>query len=209
MSEAQPMAITAFLTSAVVALERGVILDGPLSFTWAALATQQGRVLPPIRDDFVFPIPMPFQRWEIDGTWGWCCSKAHERILKWTAVEVRRKPATEAMALFTVLPKHHAGLGPTKARNTTLSARIVSAMRWNALVTDPDELCRLLAATTSVSARWRNGFGHVARWVVEPSHEPDGWRDRPLPAPGGEMTPVRPPYWHRTTWAPCSAWSAA
>ena len=209
MTAPQPVAITAFLTSAVVALERGVILDGPLSFTWAALATKAGRTLPPIRDNFVFPIPMPFQRWEIGGTWGWCCSKANERILKWTVAEIRRKPATDAMALFTTAPKHHAWLGPTKARNTTLSARIVTEMRWHALVTDPDELYRLLAATTSVSGRWRNGFGQVAKWLVEPSADPDLWRSRPLPQPGGEMTPVRPPYWHRTTWAPCSTWAAA
>ncbi|GAA2182468.1 hypothetical protein GCM10009785_21900 [Brooklawnia cerclae] len=205
MSEAQPMAITAFLTSAVVGLERGVILDGPLSYTWAALAAASGRPLPPIRDDFVAPIPMPFRRWEMGGTWGWCCSKGTEHILKWTAVEVRRKPATDAMAIFTDLAKHHAGLGPTKARNTTLSARIATTIRWDALVTDQAELHRLLAATTNISARHRNGFGQVVKWLVEPSHDTDGWRRRPLPAPGGEMLPVRPPYWHRTTWAPCES----
>lgn len=197
------LTITAHLSTPIVGMDR-LMLDGPLSWAYAELQLQAGRHVPAITPSFAADFPLPLERWEEGGTWGWCCSQGVEDIIQWTTVQIRRKPATDAMTRYTRDRRHHAGLGPLKARDQSIQGRLVRTVTWEALVTDRAELERLLAVVTCVSARWRNGFGRVEKWVVETSRNPQGWRNRPMPHPGGIPTPVRPPYWHQTRSVPCA-----
>lgn len=197
-----PKTITAHLSSAIIDMDR-IMLDGLLSWAYVELAKADGRHVPRITPQFAADFPLPLDRWEEHGTWGWCCSEGSEDVVSWTTVEIRRKPATDAMARYATDRKHHAGLGPMKARDTSLPGRLVRTITWEALVTDEAELERLLAAITCISARWRNGFGRVEKWTIEPSTNMDAWRRRPMPSPGGVLTPIRPPYWHPTRKVPC------
>ena len=196
-----PLRITAHMSGPIVDMPL-IILDGLLAWSWVELAKADRIPVPPISDRFAADFPLPLERWEEGGTWGWCCSAGIEDVIGYTSVEVRRKPATEAMARYSTAAKNHAGLGPTKARDTTLPARHARTVTWEALVTDQADLERLLGPLTNISARWRNGFGRVDRWLVEPG-TPDGWRQRPMPHPEGQPRGVRAPYWHPTRQHPC------
>ena len=198
-----PMTITARLTTAVVGMERNLILDGPLTFTWMRLARQAGRHVPPPTDAYAADAELPFEKWDIDGVWGWCVSRAEERVIKYTTVESRRKPAIREMSLLTAQKTINPGVGNGKARNAIIPARLTTTMRWHALVTDLDELGALLEHTPNISAQWRNGFGHVSSWTIERSENPKLWMNRPLPSPDGTLAPIRPPYWHRSRYVPC------
>ena len=96
------------------------------------------------------------------------------------------------MARYTGDRAHHAGLGPTKARDTTLSAVLATHITWQVLATDRGDLEDLLALVTNLGGRHRNDFGHVARWTVEASQDRDGWQHRPMPP----AFAARAPYWH-------------
>ena len=172
-------------------------LDGPLAWAWATRATAQGRQLAALRND-VEPVnfPLPLDTWEQEGTWGWKVSRALPDVLAYTAVQIRRKPATLPMSRYAPDRKHHSGLGPYKARDTTLSGVVASTISWHAATTDRAELEDLLRHITHLGARHHNGLGEVLDWTV--TEGPDnGWRDRPMPTRGGPLI-LRPraPYWH-------------
>lgn len=179
------------------------LLDAPLS--WAAWRDDitHGRPPAPLTATYAHDFPLPLDRWEQSGTWGWCTSRPVVDVLGQTAVQVRRKPAIEAMAQYGKERKHHAALGPTKARDTTISAQLVGTVTWQARVTDRDELERLLRMITHLGGRHRNGYGTVREWRLDPG-TPDGWRDRPMPSPGGRPQGVRAPYWHPARRVPCT-----
>ena len=199
----EPTKIIAHLTSPIVGMDR-IMLDGPVAWAWVVLAKGQGRIVPAITPTFAPDFPLPFCRWESNGAWGWCVSEGIEDVVSWTTVQIRRKPAVAAMARYTTDKKHHAGLGPFKARDVAMPGRIVKTITWEALVTDTTELQRLLGEITNLSARWRNGFGHVEKWQICPSANLNGWLNRPMPSPTGTReTPIRPPYWHPSRRALC------
>lgn len=199
-----PTTITAHLTSPIVGMDR-IMLDGPVAWAWVVLAKGQGRTVPAITPTFAPDFPLPFCRWESNGTWGWCVSEGTEDVVSWTTAQIRRKPNVTAMARYTTDKKHHAGLGPFKARDVAIPGRVVKTVTWEALVTDTDELGRLLREVTNLSARWRNGFGQVSKWEMCRSADRDGWQARPLPsADGTREIPIRPPYWHPTRRTLCA-----
>ena len=200
-----PITITAHLTSPIVGMER-VMLDGPVAWAWAMRAKKEGRPLPRITAEYAPDFPLPFARWDAQGAWGWCVSEGAEEVVSWTMIQVRRKPNTYAMSRFAKDKKHHAGIGPFKARDVTLPGRLVETIKWEALVTDEDELMMLLSSLTNISGRWHNGFGQVSHWDVERNPGArDGWMNRPLPSPTGTREiPIRPPYWHSSRMALCA-----
>lgn len=167
------------------------ILDGPLAWAWFQLEMAAGRNVDPITDDTAPDAQLPFERWDTAGTWGWCVSAPISTAEHYTAVEIRRKPAVIPMAHHSKDREHHAGLGPMKARSATLAAAWHPEIVWHADVTDRSDLEALLAATTHLGGRHRNGFGHVRAWTVDDGPT-DGWKDRPMPPDH----PARAPYWH-------------
>ncbi len=123
------MRVTAHLDSAAVGLDTWATpLDGPLSWAFAMRALGRGEDIPPTPTvstpaaDF----PLPLKRWERGGWWGWRSSRAHFDSPTHISIEVRRKPATGPMSVWTRDARHHTGLGPMKARNVTRSAIVTS-----------------------------------------------------------------------------------
>lgn len=202
----QPVIVTAYLSTPVIGVDRApMMLDAPLSWAYAERAKAAGETLPPITSDFAADFPLPLATWGHypDGIWGWCTSQATWDIRQYVAAQFRRKPAIAAMSRYSPDRKHHAGLGPTKARDTTMSAILAAQATWRAVCTDRDDLTDLLRYVTNLGGRHRNDFGHVTRWTVADSTDPDGWRDRPMPDTHPHMA-VRTPYWHPTrkpSWA--------
>jgi len=203
VGEGSPVRVTAHLSSPIIGMDR-VMLDGPVAWAWVMLAKAEGRIVPAITAEYAPDFPLPFSQWMTEDTWGWCVSKGTEDCIGYTTVQIRRRPAVYAMARFAPDRSHHAGLGPFKARDVALPARIVPSITWHCLVTDKLELFRLLRSVTNISSRWRNGFGRVESWDVDESTLVDAWMDRPLPAVDGTRSvPVRPPYWHPSRMALC------
>lgn len=192
--------ITAHLDTPVI----GTIgpLDGPLAWAAWQLAEARGDDLAPITDTHVPDFPLPLHRWERAGYWGWRVSNPITTPVHHSSVEIRRKPATGPMAIYTQAREHHVGLGPMKARNVTLAATHHPTVVWHAHVTDVDALHEHLEHITHLGARHRNGHGHVTHWDVVDGPV-DGWQDRPLPHPQGTLQRVRAPYWHPTERTPC------
>ena len=158
----QRVTITARLAEPVIGLDsHSLCLDGPLSWCAATEALSQGVRLPPIQRDWTADLMLPLATWtappsrpEVDPrllaadgrqVWGWACSRAHYSVLGYTATQVRRRPAVAEMARYSTAAKHHAGLGPHKARDTAMSTTIVDTLTWYALG-DLDRLAALLPA---------------------------------------------------------------
>ena len=201
-----PVTIVARLGSIWVPGRSADCLDGPLAWAWATRAVAQGRELAALRNDLApVDFPLPLGTWQAGDVWGWCVSRALPEIVGHTALNVRRKPATGPMGRFAPDRAHHAGLGPYKARDTTLSAVVAATITWHADVTDMDDLHDLLRHVTHLGARHRNGQGQVLDWTVTDG-PPDGWRDRPMPnGAGPHMLRPRAPYWHGIGRVPTTA----
>lgn len=198
-----PLEITATIDGLLLGYDRyPVMLDAPLAWAANEYHITKGRPPAPLTATYAHDFPLPLARWEQGGTWGWCSSRATMDLVGYTGVQVRRKPAVEAMARYGRDRKHHAGLGPTKARNATLTAAMVRSVTWQADVTDRGMLERLLSYVTHLGARHRNGFGSVLEWRISEG-QPDGWQDRPMPYPDGVPFGVRAPYWHPSRRHPC------
>ncbi|MDU1580838.1 hypothetical protein [uncultured Cutibacterium sp.] len=195
------MRVTARLDSTAVGLDTWQTpLDGPLSWAWAMRARGRGDDIPPAptmhtdAPDF----PLPLGRWDFDGWWGWRTSRAHVDHPVHTAVEMRRKPATGPMTVWTRAAKHHTGLGPMKARNVVRSAVACTEVWWDVDQTDFEDLVDLLTHVTHIGARHNAGAGHVVSWTVDRDVEGD-WTDRDWPPDA----PCRAPYWHPSRRRPC------
>lgn len=187
------MRVTAHVDSPVVGIDAWATpLDGPLSWAYAMRAHDRGEQIPPppTASTEAADFPLPLERWERDGWWGWRSSRAHVDAPIHTAVEVRRKPATAPMSLWTSDAKHHTGLGPMKARNVTRAAIVARTIWWDVEATDADDLSNLLTFITHVGARHNAGCGHVSHWAID---DIDGdWTDRDWPPSAA----CRAPYWH-------------
>lgn len=202
--DGHPYVIVAHLDRAlsVGLVERPMMLDGPLVWAAAMVQTAAGRRPAPITREHAPDLELPLARWTCGTVWGWCTSQATLDVAAYTALEVRRKPATQAMARYTTSANHHAALGPHKARDSTVATTWVRSATWSALVTDPDELATLLAQITHLGARRGLGHGHVTRWTITPGGPATGWQHRPLPGPGAPPRAYRPPYHHPTRQVP-------
>ena len=193
----EPVTITARLGSTWIPGRSADCLDGPLAWAFVTRALSHGYTLEPLRNDTEPPdFPLPLDTWERGGAWGWKASRALPDVIAYTAVQVRRKPATLPMSRYAPDKKHHSGLGPYKARDATLSGVVAPTISWHAVATNRGDLEDLLRHVTHLGARHRNGLGEVLNWTVEPGAA-DGWQDRPMPAVDGPLL-LRPraPYWH-------------
>ncbi|WP_207781875.1 hypothetical protein [Phytoactinopolyspora limicola] len=201
-SGGEPVVVTARLTEPIVDAERHpIMLDGPLA--WAA--AQLGMAPGPLTPEHAPDMPLPLARWEDgDGVWGWCVSAAIYTPTRHTAVQLRRKPATAAMARYAPDRRHHLALGPHKARDTTLPAVWARYLVWHALTTDINQLADLLKPVTHIGKAHAAGYGRVTTWTVMPADAPDAWMARPLPDRAGILQGVRAPYWHPTRRHPCT-----
>lgn len=194
-----PLTVTATLdTPSVGLVEQPLMLDGPLAWAAAMAAHAAGETIEPITRDHAPDLDLPLARWHEHGTWGWCTSQATLDVASYTAVEIRRKPAVDAMARYTRERQHHAALGPHKARDTTVAAAWVRTAVWQVVATDPDRLAALLRHLTHLGRHRNLGLGHVTAWTITPGADPDGWRHRPMPGPGQPRRGYRPPYHHPT-----------
>lgn len=190
-----PLRITATLDTPTAGIEgTPFMLDGPLAWAYAQLAPAD--TLTPMTSTHVDDMPLPLDKWEQLDTWGWAVSRAHYDIQARSHVDIRRKPADPQFARYTTEKRHHHGLGPHKARDTTIQTAIIPTITWDALATDVDELERLLEAITHMGAHRAIGLGHVTAWHITEG-QPDAWTDRPMPQPG-QTAAHRPPYWHHT-----------
>lgn len=183
-----PVVVKAKVDSPIVEATRApIMLDSLLAYS-RALAGD----LPPLRRDTEPRVPLPLDTWENDDTWGWKASQATYTVAGYTGVQVRRKPAVDAMARYGNFRKHHLGLGPHKARDTLLEAAWVHELAWCAVTTSVDELTVLLTRINGIGKHATIGYGHVSEWEIHPSDNADGWQDRGH-SPGRR---TRPPYWH-------------
>lgn len=199
------LTVTARFDTACIGLTEGpVMLDGPLAWAYAQRALARRVVLPRLTAAFAPDFPLPLDRHDVAGDWVWCTSRAHVDIAGYTTLEVRRKPATQAMSRYARDRTHHAGLGAYKARDSRVPAALVRSATWHVAATDRGDLEDLLGHVTHIGARHRNGLGHVTAWEITESTDPDGWRSRPMPTIGhGTSFGVRAPYWHSTRHRPC------
>lgn len=217
-----PVRVEVVLAQPVVGLPRDQMhLDGPLS--WAAyLAYQEDPAmpeLPELTSEWAVDFALPLATWTApctrddpdsrlladDGTsvWGWACSRAHYRVLRYDVAHVRRKPALEEMAYWTTAGKHHIGLGPRRAANVPHQAAWVDRLRWWALA-DPARLVTLLGRLHNVGRLPRHGWGQILTiTVAEDPEAADRWQDRDRPHPQGRPATIRAPYWHRSREMSC------
>src|SRR5690606_35446871 len=173
------------------------MLDGPLA--WVAW---QRSGLPMDTSDPV-DFDLPLGRWEIGGTWGWQCSAGVLDVAAHTAGQMRRKPATAEMSRYTRDRKHHCGLGPHKARDTTLAVVWLHTITWQLTSIDQPTLEGMLTDITHLGKHYSRGYGRVREWQITDG-VPDGWRARPLPSPTGSLQGVRPPYHHLSRKVVCT-----
>lgn len=192
--------ITAHLDTPVIG-EVG-LLDGPLSWAAWQQAEADGEEVPPISDEHCPDFDLGLHTWQEGGYWGWRVSRPYTDPVHHTATEIRRRPPTGPMAIYTQAREHHNGLGPLKARNVTLGATWHTTIHWHAHIEDEARVRQLLGHITHLGARHRNGHGHVVRWEITDGPR-DGWEHRPLPHPDGTLQRVRAPYWHPTERTPC------
>ncbi|MDK8242557.1 hypothetical protein [Corynebacterium coyleae] len=192
--------ITAYLDTPVIG-EVGM-LDGPLSWAAWQQAVADGQEFPPMSDDYCHDFELGLHTWQRGDHWGWCTSRPYTDPVHHTAVEIRRRPPTGPMAIYTQAKEHHHGLGPLKARNVTLAATWHPTIYWHAEIVDETRVQQLLSHITHLGARHRNGHGHITRWGITAGPK-DGWQDRPMPNPNGRPMRTRAPYWHPTERTPC------
>ena len=189
--------VTAYMQSPVIGYDaHGGMLDGPLSWAWMERAKHRGIATPPLSATYCADAPLPLDTHGDTTTtvgWWWRVSRAHLDVARYTTVEQRKKPATDAMSRYARDKKHHLGVGPNKARDARVSAIWARSIWWDLDSTDTADLADLLGLVTHIGGKHSSGFGHVARWQIEPGL-PGGWRDRPE----NSTHAVRAPYWHPT-----------
>lgn len=200
IDDGDPYMVTATLTEPIVDADRAPIMIDSLVAWSVAQRMGRGDVA---RDTEPEDLALPFARWQQGDLWGWCASRAAYTVTRHTAGQIRRKPATGAMARYTTVGRHHLALGPHKARDTTVEASWVDRLTWSCLVTDRDLLASLLADVTHVGRSRAIGYGRIGTWTIEPATNTDGWMNRHLPG-DGPMQRVRPPYWHSLGRVACS-----
>lgn len=204
----RPFTVEVTLADPIVDIH-AIHLDGPLSWAVHLAATADGAQLSPMTRDWVPDMRLPLATWvrpghplheraaaADGGVWGWCCSRARYAPDAHTAVQTRRMPSIEAMARYSTAAKFHAGLGPTKARNTASEACWPGVLTWSALG-DPDATRAILTAhLTHLGRIVRHGNGAVLDITVREGGGRDAWTDRVWL--GDQPVHVRTPYWHRS-----------
>lgn len=216
----EPMKVTAIMGEPVVYFEDGMHFDGPLSFgAYVEYVREHGDNLPPM-GAWALDFDLPLSRWTVpapagvdprlldtDGRlWGWRASAAQADWVAQGRLEVRKRPAEEAMIRYTRAASHHSGMGPLKAKDIAHPTLLAFEIQWYAHG-DRKGVERLLSYVTHIGALVGHGPGRVLRWVVEPmgvdwSCERDGKLMRVMPREGGPRRSIRAPYHHRSRRAP-------
>lgn len=217
-----PLRVVARLADPVAGLDtHQAHLDGPLSWAaWQAYTAVHGRhALPPMGPDSVADFALPLAVWTRpapgpvhplaqtgDGqVWGWACSAAVYETAALTRIEIRRKPAAEAMARWTADRRHHLATGPLKAREGVVSAVLTRHITWWCLG-EPDPVRDLLARLTHLGRHTRHGHGRVLDWEVTVDEAAwERWQQRVWPDPAGTPDTIRAPYHHPSRRMPCTA----
>jgi hypothetical protein len=222
----QPLRVTALMGEPIVYYGDGLHLDGPLSYgAYVEYVREHGDDLPPIGEEWAVDFDLPLSTWRCppadgesphprmlapDGTiWGWRCSAAQADWVAEGTHWLRKKPATDAMRRYTEAPSHNIGLGPMKAKNLPLPARLAFEVTWYAHG-DLQEVSRLLANVRHIGKLCGHGMGRVLDWVVDEMGEDwscrglEGRLMRRMPAafssdaPGVLPLALRAPYHHRS-----------
>src|SRR5690554_1403069 len=92
----QPVRVVARLATPVIGLDAHPMhLDGPVSWgAYLAYIAEHGHdALPPLSDNHAVDFALPLATWNMHGTWGWACSRAHYTPVGYTTVAMRRRPA--------------------------------------------------------------------------------------------------------------------
>ena len=187
------LTVVAHLSTPIIGVDRcALMLDAPLSWAWMSRAKGRGERIPPITQTYAPDFPLPLARCDEYDPWIWCSSAGVLDVAAWTGVQVRRKPAVQEMARFSPDRRHHVGLGPYKARDTTLAAVLARSITWEIDCIDQADMEDLLGHVTNLGGRHRNNFGRVERWDISTSRAIEGWRARPMPPDEA----ARAPYWH-------------
>lgn len=214
---ARPLEVTAVMAEPVVGWHHQPTLDGPLSYgAFVQYVAEHGNDLPPMTAQSCVDFELPLEPWFAKATaevnplvitsagevWGWQSSRSEfaDGAVR-TRVEVRRKPATEQMSAWSTANRHHIGTGPLKARNATLPAVFTQAITWQ-VVGIQARIEALLAHVTHLGKLHGHGYGKVKEWNITPGRS-DGWQNRLMPDPLGDLHPVRAPHHHRSRLVPC------
>ncbi len=218
----EPLRITAMMAEPIAGWDaHGGHLDGPLS--WGAFlayeATHGRHSLPAMGPDSAVDFALPLATWTrpapdsvhplainaAEEVWGWACSAARYETTAMTKIEVRRKPAAEAMARWTKDRKHHIATGPLKARDGVVPAIVTPEIVWWALGA-PDMIRDILARVTHLGRHTRHGHGRVLSWDVTVDEAArERWQRRVWPDPAGASEGIRAPYHHPSRKMPCSS----
>lgn len=202
----RPFSVTARVTEPIGGIARhGGHLDGPLGWCAYLAAREAGIPVPPQGADWICDMQLPLATWTMPGAghprlhgaddaqvWGWACSRALYQVQSMSAIRYRRMPDYNAMTRYAGVKKFHAGLGPTKARDSAVEAVWPDTVTWHALG-DPDATRNLLQHLTALGRLVRHGHGRIDQITVTEHTDRDAWRDRLWPADGDA---VRAPYWH-------------
>src|SRR5690606_33932854 len=100
----QPVRVVAHLATPVIGLDTHPMhLDGPAAWgAYRAYIAAHGHCsLPPLSDEHAVDFALPLATWNMHGTWGWACSRAHYTPAGYTTVAMRRRPAVDEMARYT------------------------------------------------------------------------------------------------------------
>lgn len=181
-----PLKVTAVFkgpTSGIVG--NPFMLDGPLA--WAEAISGK---YPPATREHAPEIPLPLEKWEEAGLWGWKCSQALYEVQGFSGLEVRRKPSDNQLRDFTKEKRNHHAMGPYKAKDLTFELSHIPEISWELVVTNRDWFDALLQKITHLGGQRARGLGEILSWKVEEG-TPDGWKNRPF------TTPCRAPYWHK------------
>jgi hypothetical protein len=183
-----------------------VHLDALLAFVALHAMRYPGHDLPwaPVVGDEMLEIPLPLAQHH-SGVYQ-CSMLWPETGPRASAAGFIQRPTTEHMHLVAArsVPVLH---GVTRQRRKLVELWPVRSLIAYA-VGRPDQIRRLLRRVPSVGHRRGQGYGRVVGWVVEPCDQPDAWASwdgvarRPIPAAGGMVQGVRPPYWFRDWWEP-------
>lgn len=97
--------------------------------------------------------------------------------------------------------------GRYKGYNMPVFVRHALCVRWYA-VGSIERVRELLGGVTHIGKKGAQGWGRVNGWEVEPwEHDWSVWRGqqlmRAIPAAGGTLYGVRPPYWRASHQTPC------
>lgn len=154
---------------------------------------------------------IPLQRKAEGGTWFYACSFAD-----WGAwVDDRGfwvKRFDQQYADFIDFNGRRGNItvaeGPYKGYQMPVFTRHALTVRWYA-VGDIERVRDLLSDVTHVGKKAAQGYGRINQWEVEPfphdwSVRRDGKPTRAIPAQGGVLYGVRPPYWRTANQVECA-----